>query len=64
MTVYVEDKLCELYSKLITQGVEEYTSQDGLIMDIWYEGALYRIQAIESDGTIYVESIDRIKKGE
>lgn len=59
MKVYVDSSLCELYSNLIYRGQEEYTSQDGLIMDIWYQGSLYRIIGIEKEGVIYVDSIER-----
>ena len=59
MKVYVDSSLCELYSNLIYRGQEEYTSQDGLIMDIWYQGSLYRITGIEKEDVIYVDSIER-----
>ena len=59
MKVYVDSTLCELYSKLIYQGEEEYTSQDGLIMDIWYDGSLYRIIGELRGEEIYVDSIER-----
>lgn len=59
MKVYVDSSLCELYSNLIYRGQEEYTSQDGLIMDIWYQGSLYRITGVEKEDVIYVDSIER-----
>ena len=59
MKVYVDSFLCELYANLIYRGEEEYTSQDGLIMDIWYQGSLYRIIGTEKEDVIYVDSIER-----
>ena len=59
MKVYVDSSLCELYANLIYRGEEEYTSQDGLIMDIWYQGSLYRITGTEKEDVIYVDSIER-----
>ena len=59
MKVYVDSSLCELYANLIYRGEEEYTSQDGLIMDIWYQGSLYRIIGTEKEDVIYVDSIER-----
>lgn len=59
MKVYVDSSLCELYSNLIYRGQEEYASQDGLIMDIWYQGSLYRITGTEKEDVIYVDSIER-----
>jgi hypothetical protein len=59
LKVYVDSSLCELYANLIYRGEEEYTSQDGLIMDIWYQGSLYRITGTEKEDVIYVDSIER-----
>lgn len=60
MEVYVMDYLCGLYSKLMNFGQEEYVSQDGLTMDRWYNGALYRITGHVVNDFVLVDSIVKI----
>ncbi|MCR5742075.1 MAG: hypothetical protein K6G38_06425 [Gammaproteobacteria bacterium] len=59
--VYVKDSLAPLYNTLMETGIEVYTSQDGLTMDIELGSFTYRIKGYQTnEGFILVDSIERI----